>query len=260
MGLIPTRAGSTPIGQWFQCQSSAHPRSRGEHDLNHIQTDNAFGSSPLARGTPEGTKVTATLPRLIPACAGNTVIAAASITSFSAHPRSRGEHRYASATERWPLGSSPLARGTSQGSHRWPEMVRLIPARAGDTEQARSKTRQTRAHPRLRGEHGPMVSSLVRSCGSSPLTRGARGTVRGAALGHRLIPAHAGSTVRLGNRHAVPAAHPRSRGEHSGGLPRLMMSPGSSPLTRGAQITASRFFTTIRLIPAHAGSTWIRGR
>ena len=51
-GLIPAHAGSTPpnmpgtAGQW------AHPRSRGEHELEVDQFFDLLGSSPLTRGAP----------------------------------------------------------------------------------------------------------------------------------------------------------------------------------------------------------------
>ena len=51
---------------------TAHPRSRGEHDvivINHLPT---YGSSPLARGTPMVNHLYTLIYRLIPARAGNT--------------------------------------------------------------------------------------------------------------------------------------------------------------------------------------------
>ena len=50
-------------------------------------------------------------------------------------------------------------------------------------------------------------------------------------------------------------AHPRSRGEHHLRNSILPLAAGSSPLTRGAQALAHPRETSLRLIPAHAGST-----
>ena len=70
------------------------------------------GSPPLARGTLSGLITNMFSDRLTPARAGNTECQICDDTGFSAHPRSRGEHR---TKRKQPLpcaGSPPLARGT----------------------------------------------------------------------------------------------------------------------------------------------------
>ena len=92
IGLIPARAGNTPVLglRWHGLR--AHPRSRGEHiDLPPGQYT-ARGSSPLARGTPNRTIDGIDTIGLIPARAGNTGCFSAHHTMTWAHPRSRGEH------------------------------------------------------------------------------------------------------------------------------------------------------------------------
>ncbi len=71
--------------------------------------------------------------------------------------------------------------------------------------------------------------------GSSPLTRGAL-----AVTCRNLI---------------FTSDHPRSRGEHVSRHSDTMVSTGSSPLTRGARRHELDERMTIRIIPAHAGST-----
>ena len=70
--LIPARAGNTsnPCGRG--CRSSAHPRSRGEHQKAGKIVSRKVGSSPLARGTQQATETDRIDERLIPARAGNT--------------------------------------------------------------------------------------------------------------------------------------------------------------------------------------------
>ena len=70
--LIPARAGNTHGNQQLIGSSSAHPRSRGEH--NNVNDDFLYnrGSSPLARGTPARDICANDNSRLIPARAGNT--------------------------------------------------------------------------------------------------------------------------------------------------------------------------------------------
>ena len=61
---------------------------------------------------------------------------------------------------------------------------------------------------------------------------------------------------RLGVR---AAAHPRSRGENFGPMPKPTRLPGSSPLTRGKRLDGPSHVVHTGLIPAHAGKTSDRG-
>ena len=70
--LIPARAGNTAASPPNTEVCSAHPRSRGEHDLSSHTHNYAAGSSPLARGTRHAFLPIHGAPRLIPARAGNT--------------------------------------------------------------------------------------------------------------------------------------------------------------------------------------------
>nr|EEI14211.1 hypothetical protein HMPREF0276_1790 [Corynebacterium accolens ATCC 49725] len=71
----------------------------------------------------------------------------------------------------------------------------------------------------------------------------------------RLIPAHAGSTTLEELREKLIEAHPRSRGEHGITGRLIELTDGSSPLTRGARVSAFTSCGQSGLIPAHAGST-----
>ena len=95
-----------------------------------------------------------------------------------------------------PEGSSPLTRGARRW-HRGPALSSgLIPAHAGSTVSMTQIRGSTRAHPRSRGEHAAAVVLWCWGFGSSPLTRGARSLSTVARPSPRLIPAHAGSTLR----------------------------------------------------------------
>ena len=91
--------------------------------------------------------------------------------------------------------------------------------------------------------------------GSSPLTRGKQFALPAQLCGERLIPAHAGKTLRMMPRLSGVPAHPRSRGENVGGAGFGTRVAGSSPLTRGKRKPAPRLGEPPRLIPAHAGKT-----
>ena len=70
----PPHARGTPmekVGQ--EARSKDHPRMRGEHDVQSPYHVSAVGSPPHARGTPKPSTYKNPLPRITPACAGNTV-------------------------------------------------------------------------------------------------------------------------------------------------------------------------------------------
>ena len=54
----------------------------------------------------------------------------------------------------------------------------------------------------------------------------------------------------------MPPAHPRSRGEHSGGMSEVSVWDGSSPLARGTPHGLEKPLGVFRLIPARAGNTF----
>ncbi len=72
--LIPARAGNTLRLQADSGARSAHPRSRGEHNVPPVTGESTSGSSPLARGTLQEVSDAACAFRLIPARAGNTPV------------------------------------------------------------------------------------------------------------------------------------------------------------------------------------------
>ena len=73
VGIIPACAGNTPptCNSWKPRRD--HPRMRGEHPNAYNGIPESTGSSPHARGTRLATRRHATMPGIIPACAGNTL-------------------------------------------------------------------------------------------------------------------------------------------------------------------------------------------
>ena len=153
------------------------------------------------------------------------------------------------------VGSSPLTRGKRYRLDRAGPRRRLIPAHAGKTGVTPGSTGAPPAHPRSRGEN-KAVSTLARKhVGSSPLTRGKHGARLGFDTRRRLIPAHAGKTPVRWDGVPPSSAHPRSRGENAIAALVAGLVYGSSPLTRGKQVTRASRAPPLRLIPAHAGKT-----
>ena len=195
MRLIPARAGNTVGGFDLVGASSAHPRSRGEHQCLIRNWRPRFGSSPLARGTHLERPMGWHWRRLIPARAGNTHHACVVLGARTAHPRSRGEHHLDGPHLHHGGGSSPLARGTRLGAAESRLSARLIPARAGNTPMNHKTLVEISAHPRSRGEHQDRPCFYAPFAGSSPLARGTRSPAAPLHRTARLIPARAGNTV-----------------------------------------------------------------
>mgnify|MGYP000924237147 CR=1 FL=1 len=134
-GIIPARAGFTHRSAPVPAGSGDHPRSRGVYD----------DQDPRLR--PGG--------GIIPARAGFTPSSPPPWPPGADHPRSRGV--YMAMVIRNPVtdGSSPLARGLRQAALRLGDDGRIIPARAGFTEEREPGPAGRRDHPRSRGVYTP---------------------------------------------------------------------------------------------------------
>ena len=75
------------------------------------------------------------------------------------------------------MGSSPLARGLRFDSPEEAIKYRIIPARAGFTEEYLLPRRHLRDHPRSRGVYAAIDVNALAALGSSPLARGLRDPV-----------------------------------------------------------------------------------
>ena len=75
------------------------------------------------------------------------------------------------------IGSSPLTRGARSRLLDLRMPVRIIPAYAGCTVGVCDELPKPWDHPRLRGVHIDLGVLDCPGCGSSPLTRGAHGSV-----------------------------------------------------------------------------------
>ena len=231
--LIPAHAGKTIFARFLQLEAEAHPRSRGENHHFRAVPGRYHGSSPLTRGKRPVCEDERTMTGLIPAHAGKTTLCDAHLINIPAHPRSRGENPTTLTGQILRRGSSPLTRGKRIAKITQRGLCRLIPAHAGKTTTWPGFWLATRAHPRSRGENHASSCQIVRSNGSSPLTRGKLLQTREGRPGCGLIPAHAGKTTGASAGLLVVAAHPRSRGENSASAREDIHVDGSSPLTRG---------------------------
>ena len=256
--LIPAHAGKTSPSGPKPVNKTAHPRSRGENQESVSWVIFLTGSSPLTRGKHVNIPLPACRCRLIPAHAGKTYSYSAIDFLNTAHPRSRGENGVSEQEFHEMAGSSPLTRGKPVQGALKALSPRLIPAHAGKTRRGAPRRPGFPAHPRSRGENDCELNYTRGYGGSSPLTRGKRGSQSPRSGDAGLIPAHAGKTLALLDEEKVPRAHPRSRGENFRLSGFYLLLTGSSPLTRGKPTRKTSTSTTHRLIPAHAGKTTMR--
>ena len=167
----------------------------------------------------------------------------------------RGEHGVKVTVDEGVEGSSPHARGAPLGAEDARLLGGIIPACAGSTRHLRRLDLACEDHPRMRGEHGSCLREAPRSPGSSPHARGAPRACRHTACQAGIIPACAGSTVRLRLRMLQQGDHPRMRGEHPDHGSHIPRPVGSSPHARGAQGAGAVRRAEVGIIPACAGST-----
>ena len=232
-----------------------HPRIRGEHSQRHNPKGDFTGSSPHTRGAlPERTPI-ADFTGIIPAYAGSTWRRTGTPPRRWDHPRIRGEHSWPASAASSAAGSSPHTRGArSLRRSSFPD-IRIIPAYAGSTLRGEPARRILGDHPRIRGEHTDSGPFHDVSLGSSPHTRGAPAPSPSRPRRRRIIPAYAGSTEPPRGADVGEWDHPRIRGEHTSGCVTRSSLTGSSPHTRGARRSSSRWSTRRGIIPAYAGST-----
>ncbi|VEA10981.1 Domain of uncharacterised function (DUF2825) [Salmonella enterica subsp. enterica] len=189
--FIPTGAGNTLCVSKNSPWSAVYPRWRGEHDKLRNRYNRDTGLSPLARGTPSLLPVSRVARRFIPAGAGNTDGEQRQTHHRAVYPRWRGEHASSSVATLQPTGLSPLARGTpyifddtediirfipaGAGNTRYGGKIknpeRFIPAGAGNTTASQATEHSTQVYPRWRGEHCWQTMYPKTKCGLSPLAR-----------------------------------------------------------------------------------------
>ena len=213
------------------------------------------GSSPHTRGALGAFVGSVSVEGIIPAYAGSTFPYTLTVLALGDHPRIRGERILVHVPSATPIGSSPHTRGARSAPASHTNSARIIPAYAGSTRRESLRRHDSADHPRIRGEHGRRVAPRADGVGSSPHTRGARGTSRSRPTPRRIIPAYAGSTMPAPSSPSSERDHPRIRGEHWLASNRPVMTDGSSPHTRGAHARGGASGTDDRIIPAYAGST-----
>ena len=132
-GSSPLARGTPPVLAELHVCSRFIPACAGNSSMTEALDIKKYGSSPLARGTPNVKELPRTECRFIPACAGNSLPVKPTSTEGPVHPRLRGELLQGSSSKRSRSGSSPLARGTPSLTFPGVDLIRFIPACAGNS-------------------------------------------------------------------------------------------------------------------------------
>ena len=193
--IIPAHAGQTVCVAHANAVEADHPRACGANEAWDGTSAPPDGSSPRMRGKRTHRIRHQCGDRIIPAHAGQTVLARHWVASLTDHPRACGANGARQRVVRVDDGSSPRMRGKPG---RWAgcrPASRIIPAHAGQTSGISSAAYSRPDHPRACGANILPAATAGTACGSSPRMRGKRradALRRGRA---RIIPAHAGQTI-----------------------------------------------------------------
>ena len=176
------------------------------------------------------------------------------------HPRACGELPCSFGTPWLDHGSSPRMRGTLDYQAQGYIRVRIIPAHAGNSLSESRQPRPPPDHPRACGELMPKARLGSWISGSSPRMRGTRAGRQPSWPRCRIIPAHAGNSMRVVE--AIPPLpdHPRACGELRKPSAPKSGASGSSPRMRGTLGCGGVCCGSHRIIPAHAGNSAAPGR
>ena len=256
--FIPACAGNSALPLAAVYASSVHPRVCGELLESVSPHRRDVGSSPRVRGTRKVQRGRWRPHRFIPACAGNSMVAADSPAASAVHPRVCGEllgghHQVVDCH-----GSSPRVRGTLRAGPIHDGRGRFIPACAGNSAAPPSAAPRSTVHPRVCGELSRRHVDAAHGPGSSPRVRGTRRAQFRPRRRRRFIPACAGNSTALQASARWPAVHPRVCGELPIQAPPCPLFDGSSPRVRGTLYERDRARDLLRFIPACAGNSSTR--
>ena len=160
-GIIPACAGFTDRSRPARLGREDHPRMRGVYTRCFRPSVYTVGSSPHARGLPPWPSPAISGTRIIPACAGFTLLMTSLFKAMEDHPRMRGVYLHPDQSGVSDCGSSPHARGLRQPDGCAGNQPGIIPACAGFTYPPPRGPSTPRDHPRMRGVYPPSPPFLT---------------------------------------------------------------------------------------------------
>ena len=195
--IIPAHAGQTRRWVFFPTSRTDHPRACGANMVQGGRRHQQPGSSPRMRGKQERRAQLVALGRIIPAHAGQTNRAVPRSLQGSDHPRACGANSVQGDKGTFKTGSSPRMRGKRFHLILDLTFLRIIPAHAGQTHTHRKHWNADPDHPRACGANFGVGAIIFHPFGSSPRMRGKLSGFVRVHRSKRIIPAHAGQTVRF---------------------------------------------------------------
>ena len=171
-GPIPAQTGKPHTHYALSSAMWAYPRANGETSICAARPPALLGLSPRKRGNPSRQSGAAGHSGPIPAQTGKPVAAVNAATERRAYPRANGETvRAAASLSSW-VGLSPRKRGNRHTARSTTRVRGPIPAQTGKPRPRRKAAEAPWAYPRANGETwtAPTPSCKVR--GLSPRKRG----------------------------------------------------------------------------------------
>ena len=192
--IIPARAGQTSRCTLTVASRPDHPRACGANLSTSSNSNSSAGSSPRVRGKRPRARDRVDRRRIIPARAGQTARRCSTAGPAPDHPRACGANARPTGHHDGLSGSSPRVRGKQRLTGRFRATVRIIPARAGQTDRQDRTARHQTDHPRACGANVGPEGANHDQFGSSPRVRGKRALANAWTPERRIIPARAGQT------------------------------------------------------------------
>ena len=150
-GSIPAHAGEPVPLLRLALLARVYPRPRGGTPGDACIDPVSDGLSPPTRGNRERRRREITLPRSIPAHAGEPAIGTLTTARKPVYPRPRGGTQSASVRALVDRGLSPPTRGNRERPKREIALPRSIPAHAGEPSRAAAVSVPIAVYPRPRG-------------------------------------------------------------------------------------------------------------
>ena len=170
--ITPACAGNSRISRLAAFSSRDHPRVCGEQCSLDFETFLHEGSPPRVRGTAARPKLSTSIVRITPACAGNSYFRFHLFCGQGDHPRVCGEQTLFRNVYALHKGSPPRVRGTGNLDYGGRSRRGITPACAGNSQMAWRSRAPRRDHPRVCGEQIYITRSCSRETGSPPRVRG----------------------------------------------------------------------------------------
>ncbi len=264
-GSIPACAGE-PRPDGVGCHNfKVYPRVCGGTILTSLLVLSMLGLSPRVRGNPSPICPTSCRTRSIPACAGEPIARSRIRRVLAVYPRVCGGTAPPIFFS-FPFdGLSPRVRGNHIIRPNVSDIVRSIPACAGEPKRPSAAHNLKKVYPRVCGGTEIGLPSRCHPNGLSPRVRGNRRACRCDRASQGSIPACAGepkrSAARSAPRPACSAAPPQVYPRVCGGTFLTKLSAagmlGLSPRVRGNQYQRRARDEAGRSIPACAGEPWV---